>query len=220
MDILFADDHSLVREGIKPFLMELADDVRIFEGASLDTALSQVEDLAHLDLVILDLHMPGMHGGAGVERVQAAFPKAPIIILSGAEGHDEIMSVIDRGISGFIPKTTSGEALLSAINLVLSGERYIPSQLLTVRKQTPLAGRSSTKKIDILGTLSEREADTLTLLIDGQTNKEIARALTLQEATIKIHVKNIYRKIGAANRAQAVKISLQGGFSLKSPHGA
>jgi len=207
MNILLADDHNLVREGLKPFLEKLDDHVSVFEAADIDGALKSGETAASLDLIILDLMMPGMNGYGGLKIIREAFPGVPTVILSGHVTRSDVLAAIDAGAEGFIPKTISGSALVSALRLVLDGERYLPSAILAAEEdvQTPTL-------TEPFHNLSPREQEVLHLLVDGQTNKEIARALDIREITVKVHVRNVYRKIGASNRAQAVKISLESGF--------
>lgn len=208
MDILLADDHNLVREGLKPFLERLGDDITVIEAADMAGAEIAANDAKNLGLIILDLMMPGMDGVSGLKRMHAAYPDIPVVILTGHVARADVLAAIDAGASGYIPKTISGTALVSALRLVLDGERYLPSVVLMPEEPSPAA-----KQEIVFGSLSPREREVLGHLVEGETNKEIARKLTLQEITVKVHVRNVYRKIGAGNRAQAVKIALQAGFS-------
>jgi DNA-binding NarL/FixJ family response regulator len=208
MDILLADDHNLVREGLKPFLERLADDVTVIEAATLDEALDAARLAPSLGLIILDLMMPGMDGLAGLKTIQAEFPDIPTVILSGHVSRADVMAAVDAGAAGYIPKTISGTALISALRLVLDGDTYLPTAVLNDNGPAQAPAESAS----VFESLSAREREVLGHLVEGQTNKEIARALDLQEITVKVHVRNVYRKIGAANRAQAVKIALESGF--------
>ncbi len=214
MHILVADDHNLVREGLKPFLNELGDDVGISDAASLDEAMSTAAGIEDLSLVLLDLKMPGMDGLRGVESFKNRFPDVPVVILTGHINRDDVMSAVRAGASGYIPKTISGAALVNALRLVLAGEKYLPSFMLTETAEEPTvtAGGRGGGGPSPLDTLSPREREILSLLIEGRTNKDIARRLDLQEITIKIHLRNVYRKIGAVNRAQAVRIAMTAGW--------
>src|SRR4051812_31501522 len=112
MRILFADDHNLIREALKPYLQRLGDGVEIAEAASLDDALGLFKPPAKPDLILLDLQMPGMEGLKGIGRTKKRFPATPIVILSGFFDKRTVLSSIEQGASGFIPKTNSGEALI------------------------------------------------------------------------------------------------------------
>lgn len=213
MRILVADDHNLVREGLRPFLQELGDAVAVIEAATLDEAVEKAANEG-LSLALLDLKMPGMDGLRGMEQFHARFPSVPTVILTGHINRDDVMAAVRAGASGYIPKTISGMALVNALRLVLSGEKYLPSFMLTDAAEEPTVVSGASTKPSPLDTLSPREREILGLLIEGRTNKDIARHLDLQEITIKIHLRNVYRKIGAVNRAQAVRIALSSGWKL------
>jgi DNA-binding NarL/FixJ family response regulator len=212
MKILFADDHSLVRESICPYLKRLTDDVEIVEAGSLDEALSLVKP--DIDLVVLDLQMPGSRGLDGVARIKSAVGATPVVILSGFSDKRTVNGAFELGVSGFVPKSSSGRTLVRALQMVLDGERYIPASLLE-ESEAPSIFEKRKHTVQgacdgsVLAQLTDREADSLRHLITGRTNKEIARALDLQEITIKFHLRNAYKKIGAVNRADAVRIAYE-----------
>lgn len=217
MQIIVADDHNLVREGLKPFLHELGDDVHVLDAASLDEAMAKAETAESLVLVLLDLRMPGMNGLSGIEVFHRRFPTVPAVVLTGHINRDDVMAAVRIGASGYIPKTISGTSLVNALRLVLSGEKYLPAFMLTDEPEEPTFSetpRNVPGKPTPLDTLSPREREILSLLIEGRTNKDIARKLDLQEITIKIHLRNVYRKIGAVNRAQAVRIAMTAGWTV------
>ena len=207
MKILVADDHALVRDGLKPFLCELDPDTSILDAANLDEAVRIAKASAKLALILLDLKMPGMDGARGIEILHRIHPGVPVVILSGHVERQDVLAAVRAGASGYIPKTVSGPALVNALRLVLSGESYLPSSILLDSGVAPPPA-----DVSPLSTLSPREQEILGFLIEGQTNKEIARRLDLQEITIKIHLRNAYRKIGAVNRAQAVRIAMSAGW--------
>ncbi|NFV80139.1 response regulator transcription factor [Magnetospirillum aberrantis] len=217
MKILVADDHKLVRDGLKPFLQELAPDVEVLDAANMDEALAAVAGAEGLGLVLLDLMMPGMDGLKGLELLRAKCPDVPVVIVSGFSSRDHVVAAVQAGAAGFIPKTVSGTAMVNALRLVLSGEKYLPSSTFF---EEPGSQMSMPSSMTIRPTgvpapfdkLSRREAEILALLVEGRTNKEIALCLDLQEITIKVHLRNVYRKIGAANRAQAVRIAMSSGW--------
>ncbi|MGE5548625.1 MAG: response regulator transcription factor [Solirubrobacterales bacterium] len=219
MQILVADDHKLVRDGLKPFLQELAPDVEVLDAASIDEALRVADSANGLGLVLLDLMMPGMDGTKGLEMLRARCPNVPVVIVSGYSTRDHVVAAVQAGAAGFIPKTVSGTALVNALRLVLSGEKYLPSSTFFDDPAgqvppPPSAGVAKPAGVPApFDKLSRREAEILVLLVEGRTNKEIAIALELQEITIKVHLRNVYRKIGAANRAQAVRIAMSSGWA-------
>jgi two-component system nitrate/nitrite response regulator NarL len=214
MRILVADDHNLVRDGLKPFLYELDPDADILDASTLEEALALAQSVGEMGLVLLDLKMPGMNGLQGVERIRGACPTVPLVILSGHVERTEVLAAVRAGANGYIPKTISGSALINALRLVLAGESYLPPSILLDN-----AGPDRKPPETPLSSLSVREREILGYLIEGQTNKEIARRLDLQEITIKIHLRNVYRKIGAANRAQAVRIAMTNGWPMSAATG-
>jgi two-component system, NarL family, nitrate/nitrite response regulator NarL len=220
MQILVADDHKLVRDGLRPFLLELDPTAEFLDAATLDEALAAAEKSGKLGLVLLDLMMPGMNGIKGLEALKAKCPDVPVVIVSGYSTRDHVMAAVQAGASGFIPKTVSGAAMVNALRLVLSGEKYLPSSTFMEDTPhfTPMGGGIKTAGAPPpFDKLSRREGEILVLLVEGRTNKEIAICLSLQEITIKVHLRNVYRKIGAANRAQAVRIAMSSGWAPAMP---
>lgn len=163
---------------------------------------------APADLIILDLTMPGMNGVAGLEHVRARHPGIPVVVLSGRTGREDIMGALNRGANGYLPKTLSGKAMLAALRLVMSGETYVPSILMDERTRPGVRGADRAGGAPGIDALTERERDVLDFLCQGKSNKEIARDLAIREVTVKVHVGNIMRKLGAANRTQAVRLAL------------
>lgn len=217
MQILVADDHKLVRDGLKPFLQELAPDVEILDASNMDEALAVADKTDKLGLVLLDLMMPGMDGLKGLELLRAKCADVPVVIVSGFSSREHVIAAVQAGAAGFIPKTVSGTAMVNALRLVLSGEKYLPSSTFfdAPNNQMSMPMPAAPKPVGVpppFDKLSRREGEILALLVEGRTNKEIAICLDLQEITIKVHLRNVYRKIGAANRAQAVRISMSSGW--------
>ena len=199
MRILIADDHALVRENFRDFL------IREFGGATIDEAdsfSSISENLSHhadYDLIIVDLNMPGMEGRLSIARINAAHPTIPIIVFSGNFATDQINQMIEAGASGFIPKTVGGQTMKSAIDLVLAGGTYIPKEALLGG-----ADKKNPKDSDESGLLTPRETAVIKELLKGNSNREIAKALSVKDFTIKAHMQNIFRKFEVENRTQAI----------------
>ena len=131
MKILIADDHNLVREGLRPFLEELDPHVNVVEADSFDSAYSSAAEHSDIDLILMDLKMPGMNAFEGLVKMCAAHTKTPVVILSGHFNRHDVLEAVERGAAGYIPKTISGSAMVNALRLVLSGEKYIPSGCLS-----------------------------------------------------------------------------------------
>jgi DNA-binding NarL/FixJ family response regulator len=135
MRVVLADDHELVRSGLRFHLERLAPEVAVVEAATLEEALTAAK-MASTDLIILDLAMPGMNGTAGLEQMRARHPNIPVVVLSGRTGREDIMGALNRGANGYLPKTLSGKAMLAALRLVLSGETYVPSIFMEERSRS------------------------------------------------------------------------------------
>lgn len=205
--ILLADDHAMVRDGIKNYIQVVEPGTSIIEAESFDEAAEILTSDGDIDLIILDLNMPGMNRLEGLDRLRTAYPETPVVILSGSIERADIVDALDHGAAGYFPKTMGGRSLTNALRLVLSGERYVPSVLLTpecaghaaATLRDPSSGNPDAQ------TLSERESAVLSLMARGKSNKEIARDLDLQEATIKTHVTGVFRKLGVSNRTEAAR---------------
>jgi two-component system nitrate/nitrite response regulator NarL len=147
------------------------------------------------DLAILDLHMPGADGFKGIEKTLAEFPRIPLVVISGAATPDDVKRALELGARGFLPKTLPPKVLTAALQVVVSGGTYVPADYAQ--------GQASAAPAKTVAGLTPRENEVLTLLATGNSNKEIGRALTLQEITVKLHVRNIFRKLGVRNRVEA-----------------
>lgn len=213
MRVAIADDHRLMREMLADNLRRLSDgtgETTIVEAASYDELAALAKSDGSFDLVLLDYHMPGVSGLECVTRILAVFPDVPVVVISGTVDPSLAMQCVRAGAAGFIPKTVSSVALRNAIQVVLDGEKYVHSYALSGEPDSfaELPAEPLTPQKAGGPKWSAREAQTLDLLIAGKTNKQIARDLDLQEMTVKTHVRNIYRKLGAVNRADAVRMVL------------
>lgn len=226
MKVLLADDHTLVRQGLSPFIGTLGDQVTVIEAETLDQAVERVSTEGPMDLVLLDLNMPGMNRMAGLSRMRAVAAETPVVILTGSIDSDDVHAAAEAGVAGYIPKTLNATAMVNALRLVLSGERYFPSFAFSAgpRPAPPpaedAADATSAGEASLdnpLAKLDERETHIVSMMVDGATNKVIARELGLQEVTIKVHTRKIYRKLGAANRSQAIRIIMESGWNDRAP---
>lgn len=194
MRILVADDHDLVRETIAAFLkVEAQADVST--AGSLFDALQQVKENGAYDLVLLDYNMPGMNGLDGLRQMQTANDEKPVAIISGTTTRTLAEEVLAAGAAGFVPKTLASRSMVSAARFMAAGEIYAPFQLVQQRAE-------ATSDL-----LTGRETDVLRGICRGQSNKEIAIDHDLHEATIKLHVKTLCRKLAAKNRTHAAMIA-------------
>lgn len=204
MRILIADDHDLLRETLSMFLAsEGSIDTAL--ASTLDVALDLIQSEEKFDLIMLDYNMPGMAGLNGLKRAMEASDGSPVALMSGIASRSVAEEALSFGAAGFVPKTLAAKTLVNAVRFMAMGEKYAPIDFMTADDPTvapnPLAQKLSRRELQVLEGLSK-----------GKSNKEIARDLDLQEPTIKLHVKTLYRKIGAANRTQAALIAKEEGL--------
>jgi len=208
MRLLIADDHALILDMLQNFLGQ-EKDMQIVAATDMQDAMSAVSAQPAFDLALLDYDMPGMDGLDGLRRFMENNSAPPAVILSGHAARDVAQRAVNMGARGFLPKSMPAQSLLHAIRFMALGEKYVPVDILFSTDQADASpapdGPSATA-------LTARELDVLKALCDGKTNKEIARDLGLREPTIKLHVKTLYRRLGASNRTQAAMIARSWGI--------
>ncbi|MCO5763732.1 MAG: response regulator transcription factor [Chromatiaceae bacterium] len=213
MKILLADDHPLFREGVKPVLKKLEDEVTIIEAMDFPSAFDTTHRHRDLDLALLDLNMPGMAGVDGVIRFRATFPDIPVVVLSAAEDSAEIQHLLNEGASGYISKSSPSDLILSALRLVQSGGIYVPTHLLSANVDAVLPDAKLMKQYG----LTYRQLQVLRELANGLSNKQIAKILQVTEGTIKVHMASIFRQLNVNNRTEALLVAQKMG--LDKSHG-
>lgn len=215
--VLIADDHDIVRDALGLVLSGLAPEVEILECRNFSEAIELASQAESVDLAVLDLGMPGMPGIAGIDDFNSRFSRTPVVILSGYYRHQDVVDAFRHGAAGFVPKTLNREAMLNAFRLVLAGEKFIPADILMDCDEDQdgfgKTGESWAKNVPY-GELTGREGEVLGKMSQGLSNKGIARELGVEEVTVKLHLRNIYKKLGAKNRAHAVQIAHQRGWNL------
>lgn len=197
MKILHADDHPMFREGLRFFLQLLGPEVTVLEAGNLRAALDKLALEWPVDLMLLDLQMPGASEIEGFLAIRRAYPALPVVIVSGVNDPQIIRTLLDGGARGYIPKFTGSEQLMDALRRVLNGEVYVPDAMFLPPSQAAGSGESAP--------LTSRQSQILPLLAEGLPNKRIADALGLTEGTVKQHLKDLFRRLNANNRTQAVR---------------
>jgi two-component system nitrate/nitrite response regulator NarL len=210
LKILLADDHHLVREALVHFLTRAARDISCVEAADIDQACEKLASTADIDMVMLDFHMPGMNGFAGLDAVRQLRSDIPVVIISGQIAAAQAREALARGAIGVIPKDLRGTALLGALRLMAAGEAYLPPALATAVDNG--MGRLDRELRQALGSLTAREFDCIRRLVHGDSNKAIAETLSLSEVTVKGHLNHAYKKMGARSRSDAVRIAMLQGL--------
>ena len=214
MRILVVDDHQLFIDGIRHIITSLDKDIEILEATSADHARQHLDASSELDLVLLDLHMPGLGGRSIMQHHRVQNDCLPIVIISGEDDPRTIKAVIDDGVMGFIPKSYYGKNLLNALRTVMGGEIYIPD---AIRKQlhglsTRRNYRHHSHDTDSDAGITRRQHEVLELLASGASNKQISSKLYLTENTVKAHVSALLRALNASNRTECVSIARSKGL--------
>ena len=215
MKILLVDDHSLFREGMRYVLRQLPEACEIFEAGNYPDGLKQAELHPELDLVLMDLNMPGSEGAISIKFFHQRFPHIPVVVVSGEDNRVQMEKVMSYGAMGFVCKSSTAPVMLSALNLVLAGGGYVPPQML---QQPSMLGAGASERTDkrSLNTneygLTARQMQVLGHLAEGLSNKQIAQAVDLAEGTVKIHVAAVYQILRVNSRMEAVRVAEQLGL--------
>ena len=197
---IIVDDHPLFRGALGQALRAAFAGAQILEAGSLDELIDKLAKVSEIDLILLDLTMPGVHGVSGLIYLRAQHPDIPVVIVSASEDAGTIRQCVDCGASGFIPKSQPVERIREAIRSIIGGEVWLPPDV--VLDEVP-AGES-TALVSRLSTLTPQQVRVLMMLGEGLLNKQIAFKLGVSEATIKAHVSAILQKLGVDSRTQAV----------------
>lgn len=212
MNILVVDDHPLYRSGVAYTLQDSGMAVQVVECASLEAAFQRLDGDLRVDLLILDLQMPGYRGVDSVRTVRTRRPDVPVLVLSGQEDPAVVRECIELGACGFVPKSAPSEQFHAALTLVLSGGVYLPPASLSVA--APNARPSEEAWARLGARLTERQRQVLLGIVQGKPNKVIARDLGLSDTTVKSHVAHILEALEVSNRTEAVYVLARAGVSI------
>jgi len=210
--VIVADDHPLFRTAIKEALEADQGETNFLEANSFESLQALVDKNREVDLVLLDLHMPGVSGFAGLVYLCKRYPSVPVVIISANEDPVVIKRALEHGAAGFIPKSSSIDTITDAIAAVLMGEIWSPD---TTASNLPGNNVSEVELANRMAQLTPQQFKVLMMMSQGLLNKQIAYELTVSEATIKAHVSAIMSKLGVNNRTQAVLAANQ--LSVASP---
>lgn len=205
--ILVADDHPLFREAITSVIESGFAGSTVLETADLDSALELTREHDDLDLILLDLNMPGMHGLNGLISLRNEAPTIPVVIVSAEQDKQVVLQAITYGAIGFITKSSPRAQMTDAIQQILNGNVYLPSDIIrTGSENSHRRHRKDDNPIspELLGSLTRRQLLVLERMSKGESNKQIAYNLNIAETTVKAHVSAILRKLGVHNRVQAI----------------
>ncbi len=222
MKILIADDHALFRQGLLYTLQSLGDDVEVLEADNAAEVLDYVEKHADLDLILMDLDMPGIDGYSGLLKLRESHPELPVAIVTASEYEADMLRIIDSGASGYIPKSLTSTEMLDALKHILDGGIFVPDlsvtsgtfQIRQISPAGPLLADVDKREAgaELRERLTPRQIDVLKLMCEGMSNKVIAHSLGMAEGTVKIHVTAILKEMNASNRTQAVIMAKEYGI--------
>ena len=208
--ILLADDHKIVREGTHQLLEQWSDLNIVAETSRGEEAVRLCEEL-HPDVVVMDVHMPGMNGIEATRVIRTRFPDVHVLILSAYDDDRYIFPLLDTGASGYLLKTTSGEDLAAAIRAVMRGETVLDPQIsgkVRNRFRQIQVYRSESMREG----LTERELEVLRMVAGGKSNKETGETLGITTNTVQVHLRNIFGKMSVGDRTQAIAFAIRQGW--------
>jgi DNA-binding NarL/FixJ family response regulator len=203
MKALLADDHPLMREGVRQVLSQLEPPVEIIDAHDYPTLFAQTGAHPDLDLAVVDLNMPGFVGMQGITQYRSRFPDIPLVVLSASESPHDIRNVMEAGALGYIVKAASTAVMLAAFRQVLAGDIYLPAGLGNDHGGSYPAAPAVSGALQDSG-LTARQLDVARLLAQGCPNKAIAGMLAMSEGTVKVHISAIFRAFNVTNRTEAV----------------
>ncbi len=213
MKLLVVDDHPIVRDGLAALLGRLGPDTVVLQVGDAARALAMAMAVEHadLDIVILDIAMPGMDGLRALSEFGRVRPELPVIVISASEDARDVREALAKGALGYVPKSASQHTLLSAIRLVLDGDLYVPPLILG---ETPLSFAPDPREAaaPARSVLTRRQIEVLKQLSQGKSNKSIALELGLSEKTVKAHVTAIFKALNVINRTQAAAAGREAGL--------
>jgi two-component system, NarL family, nitrate/nitrite response regulator NarL len=211
MKLLVVDDHPVLRGGLCALLLQIENDVVVLQAGSAEEGLALAAETSDLDIVILDIAMPGMSGFQAIAEFGRLRPELPVIVLSSSESPKDVRQALAQGALGYIPKSANQHTLLAAVRLVMNGDLYIPPLILDdadTARLTHFRSRKSAGK----PVLTDRQVTVLRSVSQGRSNKEIAFKLGLSEKTVKAHITAIFRILNVINRTQAATAGRENGL--------
>jgi len=206
MHILIADDHALVRGGLALVVAMAAPECHVYEANSYDQVIDALTNQPNMDLVMLDLMMPGMNPNSSITNIRQQWPDVPVVIVSVRDDINSIRTIMAAGAAGYIPKSSAPNITLSAIKLVLEGGIYVPPHILNSNlSESSLAPAPVPQQApSVSAEITPRQRDVLELMRSGLSNQAIADQLGLTLPTIKMHVSALFKKLQVKNRTEAV----------------
>ncbi len=202
--VLQVEDHPIVRAGMQPYVNDIAENVTIVVAETLASAIDALQGEVEFDLILIDLNLPDGNGLDVLYNLKQNNRPIPVVVLSASNNLDDMDRALTQGAKGFITKDIDPEIMVHALRLVLAGGLYVPEQLINYRlnDQWSVTEKSSRPNDRAL---TDRQQEVLKCLIDGHSNKEIARQINCAESTVKAHVTAVLKTLGVPNRNKAAQ---------------
>ena len=223
MKLLLVDDHALFREGVALLLGALEPNMKILEAGSYEEAVEIIGHTPHIDIILMDLQLPGLCGREAIAHLREHHPEIPVVAVSSNEEKGVVLDALDAGAMGFIPKTSSSGILRAALQLVLCKGIYLPPSVFLPDPSRGVAFRGMSKPTpfgkvrpvspESLG-LSERQSAVLLRILEGKPAKLISRELGLSASTVKVHTSAVLRALNVTTRTQAVVVASKLGLQF------
>ena len=201
MDVLVVEDHPLMQEILPAMVRKAFGQTLVHLAGNLDEAFERASHYSHLDLVLLDLGLPGCSGIESLKKFRQEYPDARIVVVSAMDDRDAILASFEAGAVGYIPKTSRPDVIIAALKVVAAGGTYVPPEVLG----STAAGTTHSE-------LSDRQFEVLQLMLTGLSNRDIAKRLGISENTVKHHAGVIYGVLGSNSRAEAMATAVRRGY--------
>lgn len=205
--LLLVEDHPLVREAMVGILSQLGDSVEVTQAGTCQDALVSLAANEDVDLIVVDLALPGLDGFSFMEILRQEHKSLPVVVISAYDDAGSIKRAFELGASGFIPKTYPSDQVLAILRRILEGKIFRPDggTVAEIQHGAPVEELPSLENIRELG-LTERQAEVLAQVVLGKSNREIGQALGISEGTVKIHITAVFKSLGVTSRTQALVV--------------
>jgi len=211
--ILLADDHALIRDGLRGQLRNFDGEVTMLEARDWNETFAAAAAHPDLELALIDLNMPGREGIAALTALLRENPGLPVLVISASEDLQDMRDALRVGAMGYVTKSEPAAVMRSAMRLVLDGGMYVPLALAAHGLDTQIEPAHTAEATE----LTARQRDVLRLIVEGKSNKEIAQTLNLANATVKVHLSAVFRALNVDNRTQAAIAAERLGLHRAAP---
>jgi DNA-binding NarL/FixJ family response regulator len=208
--VLLVDDHAILREGLQAML-SLCEDIEVIGGAADGSQALEILQRYIVDVIVMDMAMPGMGGLEATRRIVKSYPHLKVLVLSQHDDERYVLSVCQEGASGYVLKRSVGKELISAIRTVYQGGSYLPPAIAD-KLLRAFRNPNHSQTVEVEGSLTDREREILIHVCEGMTSQEISELLSISKKTVMCHRANIYKKLGTHRRVELIKYAHQAGL--------